>query len=328
MNSIECNYWVFKTVSDGDRSYQSHTGYDDILKSRYVYDSNVANSKQVKSNDLIVLVNKKRILGFAKISRIESYKSTKEIGRCPVCGNTTYEARKTKTPEYRCNKGHEFDQPKKKIVNISKYEACYEGSFIEPKTIIPVSVLKEHFNRRYNRNMSMQSIDPDFFKNVQKGLFRSLSESTTYLSAEDADSNEVNQASETYSPTTKDEREKVLRQIKIRRGQQKFRKQLIDRYNSKCCITGCSILHILEAAHINPYKGPKNNHASNGLLLRADIHTLFDLDMLGIHPQRLTIHLNNKVKKDKYEELEGATLKGKPSKEALKIKWNLFIKNR
>ena len=31
MKKLERNYWVFKTVADGDRSYQSHQGYDDIL---------------------------------------------------------------------------------------------------------------------------------------------------------------------------------------------------------------------------------------------------------------------------------------------------------
>ena len=31
-----------------------------------------------------------------------------------------------------------------------------------------------------------------------------------------------------------------------------------------------------------PYRGTKDNHPDNGLLLRADIHTLFDLDMIGI----------------------------------------------
>ena len=68
MNETKRNYWVFKTVSDDDRSYQSHDGYDDILSSKYVYDSNVANSKQIKANDMIVLVDKEHILGFAKIS--------------------------------------------------------------------------------------------------------------------------------------------------------------------------------------------------------------------------------------------------------------------
>ncbi|WP_372719368.1 HNH endonuclease [Novipirellula sp.] len=98
-----------------------------------------------------------------------------------------------------------------------------------------------------------------------------------------------------YIPTDEDERELIRQQIKQRRGQQKFRKMLLQRYGSRCQITGCTISHILEAAHIRPYRGPKDNHPDNGLLLRADIHTLFDLDMIGIHPESLDIHCSEAV---------------------------------
>ncbi|WP_183629116.1 HNH endonuclease signature motif containing protein [Novosphingobium sediminicola] len=46
---------------------------------------------------------------------------------------------------------------------------------------------------------------------------------------------------------------------------------------------------ILEAAHIVPHAviGQKGNDASNGILLRADIHTLFDLNLIRITPDYL-----------------------------------------
>jgi hypothetical protein len=43
---------------------------------------------------------------------------------------------------------------------------------------------------------------------------------------------------------------------------------------------------------------------------------------------KLTIHLNDEIRKDKYEDFEGVNIKENPSKEALKIKWNLFLKNQ
>lgn len=330
MNEIKRNFWVFKTVADDDRSYQSHQGYDDILSSKYVYDSNVANSKQIKTNDLVVLVDKEHILGFAKISRIKKYPSKKEINRCPIpdCRSTNFGARKTKLPIYRCNKGHEFNEPLKEVLDIVKYESYYGDSFNLPEEVITISVLKKYFNRGYNRNMSVQSIDKQFFIDIKDGLHDLLENSIYYIDPDTSDQDAANESTDPYSPTDKDEREKVNRQITARRGQPKFRKKLLKRYNSKCCVTGCTILHLLEAAHINPYRGEKDNHPSNGLLLRADIHTLFDLDMIGIHPEKLTIHLNNEIRKDNYEELEGVNLIGKPSKEALQIKWRLFEKNK
>lgn len=330
MNNINRNYWVFKTVSDGDRSYQSHTGYDDILSSKYVYDSNVANSKQVKSNDLIVLVDKKHILGFAKISRIKSYPDTKEIGRCPECRNTSYESRKTKLPKYRCPQGHEFDKPNSEIVKIKKYESYYGDSFQKSLSKNPISIIRPYFNRGYNGNLSIQSIDESFFKDFDNAAFDALGKAINYVGPEDSIISVANEdlSDEDYSPTSNDEREVVNRQIKARRGQQKFRRQLLSVYESKCCITGCSITHLLDAAHINPHRSINDNKPSNGLLLRTDIHTLFDLDMLGIHPVELTVHLNKEVNKDNYDLLEGIKVQGAPSREALAIKWDLFLKNK
>lgn len=77
-----------------------------------------------------------------------------------------------------------------------------------------------------------------------------------------------------------DARERVLGQIVRRRGQQEFREKLLVAYEGRCAITGCDAIEALEAAHIVPYLGTETNHVQNGLLLRADIHTLFDLGCL------------------------------------------------
>lgn len=79
-----------------------------------------------------------------------------------------------------------------------------------------------------------------------------------------------------------DERKRTIAAIKMRRGQAKFREKLLLAYSRRCAITGCTVEAVLEAAHIISYQGPKTNHVKNGLLLRADMHTLFDLDMIGI----------------------------------------------
>ncbi len=92
-----------------------------------------------------------------------------------------------------------------------------------------------------------------------------------------------------YRPVDSDWRRKVFRQIRERRGQQKFRDALRKRYGDRCMISGCCLMDVIEAAHIRPYRGEKDNHPENGLLLRADLHTLFDLDMLGIEPHTLIV---------------------------------------
>jgi putative restriction endonuclease len=80
----------------------------------------------------------------------------------------------------------------------------------------------------------------------------------------------------------RDARDRINRSIAVRRGQQAFRAKLIAAYDRKCVVTGCDVEDLLEAAHIQPYRGSHTNHIQNGLLLRSDIHTLFDCRMIAI----------------------------------------------
>jgi len=80
----------------------------------------------------------------------------------------------------------------------------------------------------------------------------------------------------------KDGREKILRAVTRRQGQPRFRRDLLAAYGGKCAVTGCGIEALLEAAHIRPFLGEDTNVTQNGLLLRADIHTLFDLGLISV----------------------------------------------
>jgi hypothetical protein len=130
-----------------------------------------------------------------------------------------------------------------------------------------------------------------------------------------------------YTPTDVDERELIRQQIKKRRGQQQFRRNLAERYGRRCQVTGCPIFDIVEAAHIQPYRGKKDNHADNGLLLRADIHTLFDLDLIGIKPRSLEIVCADRVKNEYGNQIEtklNCGGNGRPSAKALKTRYARF----
>lgn len=86
-----------------------------------------------------------------------------------------------------------------------------------------------------------------------------------------------------------DARKRALRAIVLRQGQGTFRRKLLEVYGGTCCITGCAFEQVLEAAHIQPYRGEHTNAVENGLLLRADVHTLFDLYLLWIDRKRLAV---------------------------------------
>jgi len=82
--------------------------------------------------------------------------------------------------------------------------------------------------------------------------------------------------------TDTDARTWSMRAVAQRRGQPLFRARLMEAYNQCCAITGCNAVEVLEAAHIKPYKGQHTNRVDNGLLLRSDLHTLFDCCLLWI----------------------------------------------
>jgi hypothetical protein len=130
-----------------------------------------------------------------------------------------------------------------------------------------------------------------------------------------------------YVPQGGDRREVVERQIRKRRGRRQFRDALRERYRDRCLVTGCEVLAVLEAAHISPYRGEDDNHPANGLLLRADIHTLFDLDLLGIEPEGLRVELHPDVLKE-YGCFAGVTLRcpgeQRPAREALSLRYEQF----
>jgi hypothetical protein len=72
-----------------------------------------------------------------------------------------------------------------------------------------------------------------------------------------------------------------------RRGQQRFRRIVLAAYNGACAITGSKAEPVLEAAHIDPYSGDHTQHVTNGLLLRSDLHTLFDLHLITVTAGKL-----------------------------------------
>ncbi len=124
-----------------------------------------------------------------------------------------------------------------------------------------------------------------------------------------------------------DELERKLSSIVPRPGQNKFREKLLKAYGEHCAITGYDAEKALQAAHIRPYKGRKTDRVDNGLLLRADIHNLFDAYLLGIDPDTGDVWISNELKDTKYAELEGKKAQvpekpaHRPKADALRERW-------
>jgi putative restriction endonuclease len=78
--------------------------------------------------------------------------------------------------------------------------------------------------------------------------------------------------------------------VRPRLGQGSFRVLVTDAYSRRCAMTGERVLPVLQAAHIRPYADGGEHRVDNGLLLRSDLHTLFDGGFIGVDPDyRITV---------------------------------------
>lgn len=111
---------------------------------------------------------------------------------------------------------------------------------------------------------------------------------------------------ETFDPmSVEDARRRIDAQIIARQGGQRFRKGAITGFGGKCAISECAIAAVLEAAHIVPFLGAQTNTYDNALLLRADLHTLFDRELLQIDPATLTVQLDSSLMGSTYADFAG-----------------------
>jgi hypothetical protein len=120
----------------------------------------------------------------------------------------------------------------------------------------------------------------------------------------------------------------VWEAIRQRRGQEAFRRKLLEAYGGRCAITGSDGDAALEVAYIVGTDETGPQEVPNGLLLRADVHTLFDLNLIRVHPRTRKIFVAEALKKGSYAKLIARQLRlpekpeDRPSVEALQQRWD------
>ena len=152
----------------------------------------------------------------------------------------------------------------------------------------------------FNLDKQMKSGNVEFFCTTTAGM-------------DDGEGNKIYQSQNTWKrfslkeeKPTQRERETIERDA---REQVRFRKRLMM-IDPRCAITEECERSALEAAHIVPVKGKGADIDSNGLMLRADLHHLFDSGMFDIKPDG-SIELTDKLKSAEYRFLlEGKFIEG------------------
>src|SRR5699024_10404677 len=114
--------------------------------------------------------------------------------------------------------------------------------------------------------------------------------------------------------------------VQPRIGQGAFRVIVTDAYHRRCAITGEKTMPVLDAAHIKPYSQNGPNLTNNGLLLRRDIHTLFDRGYITIN-EEYRVEVSYQIKDDYGNGREYYTLHGKNWSKCLRLKKNDHLLN-
>lgn len=102
-------------------------------------------------------------------------------------------------------------------------------------------------------------------------------------------------------------------------------------WGHRCAITGTGVRQVLQAAHLRPYSETRDNRAENGILLRMDLHALWDEHLLGIDPVTQRVRLAACLAKTGYKALEGKPLRTRTDglhldAHGLQMRWERFLK--
>jgi putative restriction endonuclease len=123
--------------------------------------------------------------------------------------------------------------------------------------------------------------------------------------------------------------------VRPRLGQGTFRLIVTDAYERRCAITGERTLPVLQAAHIKPYSSGGPHDPDNGLLLRSDLHTLFDQGYMTVDADTLEVVVSGRIREEfengrNYYGLHGRPIRlphengSQPSREYLAFHNGLF----
>ena len=126
----------------------------------------------------------------------------------------------------------------------------------------------------------------------------------------------------TFDLVETDDRRLIEARQKRREGQGAFRARLLTAYDGACAITTEHTQPVLEAAHIQPYLGPRSNHVQNGILVCQEFHTLLDLGYLTITPEH-RVRVSRRLDEDfhngrRYFAYDDQPLRNLPAEQALR----------
>jgi predicted RNA-binding Zn-ribbon protein involved in translation (DUF1610 family) len=261
-----------------NRQHGGNAGYDDEPSVHYSWDDTVPLHGAPQRGDVIVLWDKKILLGASVIEEIQHGEQEKELFRCPLCTKAGIKERRTKSPKYKCYKctGY-FDEPVILGETVRTYRTRHEAGWVD---------LAGQLSGTELRQLCLQPQSQLSLRRLDYSRFREKVRSTQLqpsLSPMEAALEYILSGHRTSL-------------VRVRRGQGAFRGRVLTQYRDECAFTGRTPVDALEAAHLYSYAASGVHHLDGGLLMRRDVHRLFDLGHLAVRPNSLTVDVSHTVK--------------------------------
>lgn len=270
--------WLLMTVGE-NRQHGGNAGYDDQADVYYTWDSTVAHHEDIKVGDPVALWDKERLLGLSVIEEIETETKEKLLFKCPECHKAGIKKRVSKAPRYKCYKCDAvFDTPETHTATVTEYRSRHDAGWSALEGLLSGSDLRN----LCEAPKSQQSMRP-----LQWDAFRSAIESAGAV-----------RAMERVAQRTPDflfPQGHRLEVVRVRRGQGAFRKHLLDTQGESCAFTGDAPARVLEAGHLYSYAELGVHQEHGGLLLRRDVHRLFDDGGLAVDPDSLRVDVSDNL---------------------------------
>ncbi|MFI2298387.1 HNH endonuclease [Actinacidiphila glaucinigra] len=286
------NAWLVLVVGDDRRQHVGNDGYDDNPRYRYSWDSTVPNHARVAVGHVIALWDGKVLIGVSVIHDIATGTEEKTIYFCPECERAGFKRRRRMAPAYRCYQCEAlFDTPGQKTKPVTTYRSHHGQSWIDGRGLLTGDELRN----LCDSPSSQLSMRPMRWEKLQDAL--------------------LERTGEELLPDTEDDEwvplpagHKVSK-VRVRKGQSAFRDRLLDKQGHQCAMTGPAPAAALEAAHLYSYAESGEHHDYGGLLLRRDIHRLFDLGQIAVDPATGLIYVAPSLRAyPVYEQLHGRPL--------------------
>ncbi|MEU0667816.1 HNH endonuclease signature motif containing protein [Streptomyces lavendulocolor] len=275
----------------GERQHGGNDGYDDDPSRHYSWDDTVPQHGNIAAGDVIALWDKKTLLGMSVIEKIDVGSDVKKVYFHKACGKADFKALKTGDLRWWCNKCEmRFAERGSRDRNIKTYRSHHSRAWQDLTGHLTGSQIRA----LCDKPRSQHSMRPARWEKVRAAL---------------------QEAGATMPAAVTDKARAVIRggrrpaTVQVREGQGQFRKRLLETHGEVCAFSGPTPAAAMEAAHLYSFADDSEHHEHGGFLLRRDLHRLFDLGHIAVHPETGRLDVG-KVVKDYplYGDLHGSEL--------------------